>query len=512
MSKHFTSTLAIRGVAFNWLGRGASLIIVLFMTPFLVRTLGAESYGLWAIVMAFTNYYAMADLGLRSAATKYIAQFLALNDSQSVSKIIATSIATYSAAGGVLLILVGAFSWVFPQLFSSSHYSEETLRLIVFLTGLNVVIGLPAQVFGAIIVAHTRFDITAAISVGAQLAQALLVVAALLLGSGLVGMAIATLFVGTTGHIVRVILALRLMGGISLSRKDCDRDTFTMIFRFGGLTFATRLAQRIRTELPKLIIGMTLGPSSVAFFEIANLLTSKVRGIASGMRNVVFPLASGLDAGGRDADLARVLIMGPRILLGISLICAAIFVVMGRDLIGLWIDQQFVAESYPVLCILTVALIAGMPAAPLAGILRGTGRLKALAVLAYCNLLIAAVGGPLVVPVFGLKGIAAVVAISTVLIRGILLPLIACRALGYDLVDFWQRVGIRAVLSALPAWSVAVVFQAYVPPSNLLYLVLQIVSVLGVGAVGLVLIGLDRKNRATVFSALGLEHVPRVLL
>ena len=42
--------------------------------------------------MSFTTYYALADLGVRTAATKYIAQFDAVDDRESVNKVAVTSL------------------------------------------------------------------------------------------------------------------------------------------------------------------------------------------------------------------------------------------------------------------------------------------------------------------------------------------------------------------------------------------------------------------------------------
>ncbi|MFH1920435.1 MAG: hypothetical protein ABIP48_11185, partial [Planctomycetota bacterium] len=98
-----TKTLAIRSVAFNWLGRGCSFIITFIVTPIILHGLGNEAYGIWAIVMSAAAYYAIADLGLQSACVKYIAQFVALGDREARDNLVLTAFSLYSMlAVGVL--------------------------------------------------------------------------------------------------------------------------------------------------------------------------------------------------------------------------------------------------------------------------------------------------------------------------------------------------------------------------------------------------------------------------
>ena len=109
--------LAIRSVVANWLGRACSLLIVFFLTPFVVHTLGDESYGLWAILMSVTSHYALADMGLRGAATKYLAQYDATEDRRAINRVMATSLAVYMVLALCCFLIAICLALVFPLLF-----------------------------------------------------------------------------------------------------------------------------------------------------------------------------------------------------------------------------------------------------------------------------------------------------------------------------------------------------------------------------------------------------------
>src|SRR5947209_5488329 len=48
----------------NWLAFAATLLVSFFLTPYLVRCLGKESYGVWGFVESILAYFTLFDLGI----------------------------------------------------------------------------------------------------------------------------------------------------------------------------------------------------------------------------------------------------------------------------------------------------------------------------------------------------------------------------------------------------------------------------------------------------------------
>src|SRR5207244_421661 len=66
-----------RNTAANVVGLGVSIAVTLVMTPFLIRTLGRESYGLWVLVMSFSvllGFLSLLDLGIQSSVVRFVAE------------------------------------------------------------------------------------------------------------------------------------------------------------------------------------------------------------------------------------------------------------------------------------------------------------------------------------------------------------------------------------------------------------------------------------------------------
>lgn len=494
--------LAIRGVVCNWLGRVCSIVVAFFLTPFLVHTLGNASYGIWALAMTLTNYYALADLGFRSAGTKYIAQFAATGQHRNMGKVIMTLQAVYVVLAGLVLALSALLAVVFPQLFSVSADSITTVRWVVLLTGATVAVRLLAESYGATITALQRHDITSGIAIFAQVAQACALVAVLKADHGLVGMACVTLSVAAVVQVLRTSAALRLAGAGVLRWNNIDRETYRLVYRFGGLTFITHTARQMTENLGSVVVGILLGPAAVPFFAVPESLTRKVRAIGSGVTFVVDPLASHLNAKGNRRALESVLIHAPRFLLAMSLSAAAVFVCLGRRFIELWIDRSYSQTAYPVLCLLAVAMVLRMTANPLRGILRGTARLRPLVGAAGAESLIALTLGPWWVMTSGSVGMAAAIVASQAVASAVMIPVAACRASDFPVTMFLRHAVVRGTIAAVPAWLTAYTLSGWFTPNRLGEIMLLIVLVGVVAAGSIFLFTFDAARRTQIINAL----------
>ena len=57
-----------------------SLVSAFVLSPLVVRGLGIEAYGVWALVFSMLEYLNVVDLGIRSATVKYVAHHAALKE------------------------------------------------------------------------------------------------------------------------------------------------------------------------------------------------------------------------------------------------------------------------------------------------------------------------------------------------------------------------------------------------------------------------------------------------
>ncbi len=106
-----------RNVATRYLAIVVETVVGLVMLPFNVAHLGTAQYGLWMLRGSVTAYFSVLDLGYAGALVKFVAQYRAQRDTQALNEIASTlffiflgaGIAAYAIAAGVALNLEHLF-------------------------------------------------------------------------------------------------------------------------------------------------------------------------------------------------------------------------------------------------------------------------------------------------------------------------------------------------------------------------------------------------------------------
>ena len=156
----------LRSLIASWAGYGANIVVMFFLSPFVVHSLGNARYGLWSLLMAVTGYLGLVEIGVRVSTGRYVNYHLGRGENEQVSHVVNTSLAFYCLAS--LLVLAAAltvgqfFGAIFPRITISD---PSQVRAILLLMALNVWLGLWSATFSQLLYANNRFDLLNAILV-----------------------------------------------------------------------------------------------------------------------------------------------------------------------------------------------------------------------------------------------------------------------------------------------------------------------------------------------------------
>ena len=101
----------LSNVLWNWVAVGANIFAAIFVTRYLIRKLGDERYGVWALTFSLIEYVFLFDLGFRSAVVTFVSRRRTQGDAQGINEIISTALAYFSAVSvlvGVLTLLLAS--------------------------------------------------------------------------------------------------------------------------------------------------------------------------------------------------------------------------------------------------------------------------------------------------------------------------------------------------------------------------------------------------------------------
>jgi O-antigen/teichoic acid export membrane protein len=330
-----------KNVASNAVGYLVTLVLAILVTPLALHSLGDAHYGVWVVIVSVTGYYGILDLGIRSAVSQYVTRHWSRGDKPALSRTLSTALAMTSAIAVLLIgctILLALFG---DSLFAKDGQIEDDLRQAVLVIGIGVALSFPLAIFGGAIQARERFDLANAIGVTERIVTNGLYVWFLRQGHGIVALAWITTGMGMLAHLVRAIVAMRLLPGVELAPRHVARASLRELFGFGVFSFLVSISDRLVLYTDTLVIQLVLGEIAVTYYSLGSSFIHHYLGLINAVAWTLTPHATALDSGRDLESLRRVWLTGSRLILLLATIIGAGLMLLGADFLAVWADPKY---------------------------------------------------------------------------------------------------------------------------------------------------------------------------
>ena len=147
------------GATLSYIILGLSNIIGLIYTPFMLRMIGPNEFGLYSLVASIISYLTILDFGFSSAIIRFTAKFKALKNERELPSLFGMFLVLYTMIG-ILSCLAGLVLYLnISNLFGSTMNIEEISRaeIMILLMIFNLSVSFPLSIFGSIIIAYEKF-------------------------------------------------------------------------------------------------------------------------------------------------------------------------------------------------------------------------------------------------------------------------------------------------------------------------------------------------------------------
>ncbi len=105
MDSDSLSYKTLRNVSYSLVGFGLPIVFSVFITPVVVHRLGIVDYGVYILTLTIGVFIGLFDLGLTTAAGKYLSEYFATNNQAELQKLIQALGILYIIIGDILLLL-----------------------------------------------------------------------------------------------------------------------------------------------------------------------------------------------------------------------------------------------------------------------------------------------------------------------------------------------------------------------------------------------------------------------
>jgi O-antigen/teichoic acid export membrane protein len=263
-------------------------IILFVLYRFLLEVIGAKQFGIWSLVMAFTSFASVANLGFPGSVVKFVAQSMAYEDSKKASLVIQTSAIAIAVISGALILAA------FPLIRWGLRFvvSGDALAMAVALLPFSFLafwLMMIAGVFLAALDGYKRTDMRSSLLVGVSAINLLLCIL-LVPQYGLMGLAYSVIAANLCALLLSWLLIRKNNPLLPLFPFEWRTTIFKEVVGYATKFQIISLAVMLFEPLTKAFLSKFGGLSMVTFYEMASRLIQQLRALIVSAYNVLVPV------------------------------------------------------------------------------------------------------------------------------------------------------------------------------------------------------------------------------
>lgn len=487
------------GSSLNSLYLLATAAISFLVTPFLVRHLGDHHYGVWTLVVVFTEYYSVLELGLSAAVGRFMAGALGAGDQERSNALFNTSLFVFSAAG-VLALVLSVVAAGLTSLFVHNPQDATVFKQAILILGLNVALNFPLRVYRGVLQAHLRFATVAYTDLVYLLLRTFFAVGLVLMGYRVVGLALATLVSLLPSLFLYPYFTSRDLPFLKVSFHQWRPVLAKELFSYGFYSYFGYLGGVLRSKTMPFIIASFMSITMVTHYRLAGMASGYYGELVTALIGVFQPLLSQQQGAGNLQAMRRTALFATKLALCISGFFAFGTIAFGKVFLARWVGRAYL-DAYPCMVLLVISQFLAVSQRPATFAIFAVARHQFLGLLVVlegvCNVVLALV----LVPHWGLTGVGWAVLIPIAVSKLIVQPMYACRVTGLDYQEYIRTFGLTAVKMMLSLLAPALMIFELARPNYKSMLLLTAISVILYG-VPVVITVLNRRENQILWRSI----------
>ncbi|HYV33268.1 MAG TPA: oligosaccharide flippase family protein, partial [Candidatus Limnocylindria bacterium] len=159
MDPQSVSYKTLKNSGYGMLGYVVPILFFIVVTPVVIHRLGIVDYGVFVLVNTIVAFLSLLDLGFTVSLIKFVSEYFAKGETQSLNKILNVGHSLYLLMGAVGLVVFFAIGKFFLPVFNISTGSIPHIEIVFLIAGLIFFVNGLMAVYQAVPNALQRFDI-----------------------------------------------------------------------------------------------------------------------------------------------------------------------------------------------------------------------------------------------------------------------------------------------------------------------------------------------------------------
>ena len=429
------------GAILNYVIIGLNTLVGLLYTPFMLRCLGQNEYGLYSLVASVIAYLTILDFGFGNAIIRYTAKFRAEGKAQEQWEMFGMFVIVYSVIG--LIALCGGMALYFnvDNLFDHTMSGADLsiAQTMMLLLTVNLAFTFPLSIFGSIISAYENFVFQRVVNIIRILLTTGVMIALLSIGFK----AIALVVVQTVFNLLTLLLNYLYAKHKLKIKIVFHKFNFAFlkeIATYSFWIFLNAIMDKIYWGTGQFVLGSISGTIAVAIFSVAILLQQMYMTFSSSISSVLLPKITMMVSHNRSAkEISELFITTGRIQYLILALILSGFIVFGQSFINLWAGQDY-SYAYIITLIFFDSLLIPLIQNTGIVILQARNQMKFRSLLYLGISAVSLVFQILLTKKYGILGCSIAIGGALILGQGLIMNIYYAKKQSIAIVTFWRKI------------------------------------------------------------------------
>ena len=373
MRLHISGRLVTRNVALTLVAQTLPLLIGLIAVPVILRELGSDLFGLLSLAWIIVGYFAILDLGLGRAATKFIAEAAGQGQTEVVPSLYWTTVcvqAFLGIAGGLLLIAMTP--WLVDTVIKTPPELRTATQMTLYVLAMAIPLVMISSSLSGLLEAYQRLDIVNGIRLVSSAMTYLLSLYGALQHWSLPAIVASIVLLRLATAIALFCFDLRVFPGIK--RPAVHLAHLPRLLRFGGWVTVSSVLAPFLVSAERFLLSALRSVSAVAFYAAPYEAATSLWIVPASVTMTVYPAFSTLAGVDDQRRLYALVTRSLKYILLVSGPLALVLIVFAAPLMDVWVGDTLPQESTIALQVLAAGILVNSLAHIPSALLQASGR------------------------------------------------------------------------------------------------------------------------------------------
>jgi O-antigen/teichoic acid export membrane protein len=355
-------------------------------------------------VMGFGGVMAF---GLTDATIKFVSQYRARQQLQSVVRVIRATLAMYSVLGLLCgLALFFASPLLVTHVFRVLPGNQGLATTAIRLAGLGIAVRFIDSVFESSLQGHERYDLSARVSMVVNSLTILCNLYSVSRGHGLITVLVTIVAFQFGGATQKALAVMRLTRTAWIAVPKLSGPEMRETLGFGLYSWVQGISSISLSQVDRFLIASFLGTHALAYYAVCLQLAQQIHAIVAKALSFIFPLASGEKEKGNHKGLLLYFWRGMTAAAVIGTGGGVALFLNAHNILSVWMGRDFALAAAPTLRVLTLSFAILATSVVPFYYLNGAGYVRLNTLLGLTSGASVSAGALALIPLFGIVGAA----------------------------------------------------------------------------------------------------------